>query len=80
MLAAMGLLVMALLLPVDTRLIPSWLPLSLFAIFLFFSGKQQIESWRPNERDDTVLGYDFSEGYTSLERSVWRRPDPSRAF
>ena len=69
MLAAVGFLLMALLLPQDTRLVPSWLPLSLFAIFLFFSAKQQMESWRPSESDETVLGYDFSEGYTSLERS-----------
>ena len=70
MLAAVGFLLMALLLPQDTRLVPSWLPLSLFAIFLFFSAKQQMESWRPSEADETVLGYDFSEGYTSLERST----------
>jgi hypothetical protein len=69
MLTAIGLLIMALLLPEDARLVPTWLPLSLFAIFLFFSGKQQIESWRPAEAEETVLGYDFSEGYTSLERS-----------
>jgi Zn-dependent protease len=69
MLTALGLLVLALLLPVDTRLLPTWLPLSLFAIFLFFSGKQQMESWRAADSDETVLGYDFSEGYTSLERS-----------
>lgn len=69
MLAAVGFLLMALLLPQDTRLVPSWLPLSLFAIFLFFSAKQQMESWRPPESEETVLGYDFSEGYTSLERA-----------
>jgi hypothetical protein len=80
MLAAMGLLVMALLLPVDTRPIPSWLPLSLFAIFLFFSGKQQIESWRPREHEDSLLGYDFSEGYTSLERSTDAPPRPVTGF
>jgi Zn-dependent protease len=69
MLAAVALLIMALVLPQDTRPVPSWLPLSLFAIFLFFSGKRQIEMWRPAEPEDTLLGYDFSEGYTSLERS-----------
>jgi stage IV sporulation protein FB len=77
MLTALGLLIMALLLPEDARLVPTWLPLSLFAIFLFFSGKQQIESWRPAEPDETVLGYDFSEGYTSLERAHETRPVPA---
>jgi Zn-dependent protease len=77
MLTALGLLIMALVLPEDARLVPTWLPLSLFAIFLFFSGKQQIESWRPAEPDETVLGYDFSEGYTSLERPQEARPVPA---
>ena len=77
MLAAVGLLIMALVLPQDTRPVPSWLPLSLFAIFLFFSGKRQIELWRPAESDETLLGYDFSEGYTSLERSCEPATSPS---
>jgi stage IV sporulation protein FB len=69
MLCALGLLIMAVLLPEDIRPLPSWLPLSLFAIFLFFQGKNHIENWRPSDPEDTVLGYDFSEGYTSLDRS-----------
>jgi Zn-dependent protease len=69
MLAAVGLLIMALVIPEDGRGVPLWLPLSLFAIFLFFSAKQQMESWRPPDSEETLLGYDFSEGYTSLERS-----------
>ncbi len=77
MLAAMGLLIMALLLPHDARLVPAWLPLSLFAIFLFFSGKQQIETWRPAATEETMLGYDFSEGYTSLDRSVGPTSGPT---
>jgi Zn-dependent protease len=77
MLAAVGLLIMALVLPQDTRPVPPWLPLSLFAIFLFFSGKRQIELWRPTESEDTLLGYDFSEGYTSLERSCEPAAAPS---
>ena len=78
MLAAIGLLVMALLLPEDTRTLPSWLPLSLFAIFLFFSGKQHIGASRRAEPEDTLLGYDFSEGYTSLDRS-FESPSTSTA-
>jgi Zn-dependent protease len=74
MLAAIGLLIMALLLPEDTRTLPSWLPLSLFAIFLFFCGKHHIGSWRAPEPEDTLLGYDFSEGYTSLEKSFESTP------
>jgi Zn-dependent protease len=77
MITALGLLIMALVLPEEARLVPTWLPLTLFAIFLFFSGKQQIELWRPAESDETVLGYDFSEGYTSLERAQDARPIPA---
>jgi Zn-dependent protease len=84
MLCALGLLVMAVLLPEDIRPLPSWLPLSLFAIFLFFQGKNHIENWRPHEPDETVLGYDFSEGYTSFERSFEDRghgqPGPFRKW
>jgi Zn-dependent protease len=80
MLAAIGLLVMALFLPHDARLVPTWLPLSLFAIFLFFSGKQHIESWRPPQPDETLLGYDFSEGYTSLERSSEPRKESTSSL
>lgn len=60
-------------------LVPAWLALVLLAVFLFFSAKQ--EQQKPEEElpEETLFGYDFSEGYTSLERSATRavEPEPS---
>lgn len=49
--------------------IPSWLPLVLLAIFVFFGTR--VEEFAPEDMqsDEAVFGYDFSQGYTSLERS-----------
>ncbi len=69
MLLSAGLVLMACFLPADTRLIPTWLELCLFAIFLYFHARAQIENQRSPAVEDDLLGYDFSEGYTSLERT-----------
>jgi stage IV sporulation protein FB len=62
--------------------VPIWFSLSLLAIFLYFSAKQEEERAEEGEADDEMFGYDFSQGYTSLERtsqtaqahvSPWRR-------
>ncbi|MCR9115513.1 MAG: site-2 protease family protein [bacterium] len=56
---------------VEGGLLPAWFALVLLGIFLLFSTRQ--ESPRPlapekaDEQD--LFGYDFSEGYTSLERT-----------
>ena len=44
------------------------LPLALFGVFLFFSAKQEGER-QDHEPGDAFFGYDFSQGYTSLERA-----------
>lgn len=55
------------------------LPLALLGIFLFFSAKQESERLRHSEpMEDSVFGYDFSQGYTSLERTVEAAPVPQR--
>jgi Zn-dependent protease len=53
----------------DTHgLTPVWFALLLLAIFLFFSAKQE-QDRRPEEpEEDELFGYDFSQGYTSLEQ------------
>jgi Zn-dependent protease len=56
-------------------LLPSWVPLVLLAVLVYFSAVQ--ESARSEESDwgDELFSYDFSQGYTSLERSSEpRRP------
>lgn len=50
--------------------VPTWLPLVLLAIFLWFSARQEHEQPATEQMDDDLFGYDFSQGYTSLERST----------
>lgn len=44
------------------------LPLALFGVFLFFAGKQEADRATEHDPDEAPFGYDFSQGYTSLER------------
>ena len=67
---AVGLLVVAWLMrnadPV--ALVPAWFALMLMAIFVFFCARQEGNRYLEDEVEDDPFGYDFSEGYTSLER------------
>jgi Zn-dependent protease len=58
-----------------TELVPTWVPLLLFAVFLWF-GAQQEEARLEQLEGDEFLGYDFSQGYTSLERDAKNRQPP----
>lgn len=50
---------------------PVWLALCLLSIYIFFNSRREELQHADTERDDeTVFGYDFSQGYTSLERSL----------
>jgi Zn-dependent protease len=55
--------------------VPIWFALVLLAIFLWFSAKQEEERPQESEREEGPFGYDFSEGYTSLERSIVEEAD-----
>ena len=49
----------------------TWLALTLLSIYIFFySRREEIQQAEVDHDDDTVFGYDFSQGYTSLERSL----------
>jgi Zn-dependent protease len=74
LLAAVILVTMAVLLPdkPDLRIIPTWLPLMLLAICIAFSARQEMQLADDQDNDDDLFGYDFSEGYTSLEDSSGR--------
>ncbi|HUY35103.1 MAG TPA: site-2 protease family protein [Pirellulales bacterium] len=53
------------------------LPLLLLGLLLFFSAKQEADRLRDSDLDDALLGYDFSRGYTSLERApTAHKPSP----
>lgn len=55
--------------------IPVWFPLTLLAILLYFSAKQEEQRAAEAESADDLFGYDFSQGYTSLEKSVAQREE-----
>jgi stage IV sporulation protein FB len=45
------------------------LPFVLVGILLFFGSKQEIDRLYDAEAEDAMFGYDFSQGYTSLEKT-----------
>jgi len=45
------------------------LPMTLLGILIYFSAKQDSERLHDRETDEGLLGYDFSQGYTSLEKN-----------
>lgn len=49
--------------------LPVWFSLVLLAILMYFSARHEEERTEDVETEDQLFGYDFSEGYTSLERS-----------
>lgn len=53
------------------------LPFALVGVLLFFSGRQDIERLYDAESDDALFGYDFSQGYTSLEKTIPTRRSPT---
>lgn len=50
---------------------PAWIAYILLSIYVFFcSRREELQQAEVEHDDDTVFGYDFSQGYTSLERSL----------
>jgi Zn-dependent protease len=53
------------------RIVPVWFALAMLGIFLLFSARLEEEHWTGGDEDEERLfDYDFSAGYTSLERST----------
>ena len=44
-----------------TGIVPAWVPMSFFAIFLYFSANQEVERLGQEELDEDLFGYDFSQ-------------------
>lgn len=58
---------------------PVWLALTLLSVYIFFGSRMEEQHLSQAEhQDDSVFGYDFSQGYTSLERSM-SDEEPERA-
>ena len=72
---AVGLLVAAWFMRKDADpLIPAWFALVLLAIFLFFSARVEESQLEMDELNEDLFGYDFSQGYTSLDRPHQHAP------
>ncbi len=56
----------------DVEGFPAWVPLSMAALFLFFAGRHDLARLDDPDMDDDLFSYDFSQGYTSLERRTDR--------
>jgi Zn-dependent protease len=60
------------------------LPLVLTGVFLFFGARQEADRLSDQESDEAMLGYDFSQGYTSLEKTLApprkQRPGPVKKW
>jgi Zn-dependent protease len=52
-----------------TAALPAWLPLVMLAIWVFFSAQNEAARYEDEQWEDELFSYDFSQGYTSLERS-----------
>jgi stage IV sporulation protein FB len=65
-------------------LVPAWLPLTLLLLYVFFATRHEFLRLGEEERDGDLIGYDFSQGYTSLESGVEqtrrRGPGPIRRW
>ncbi|HTU25014.1 MAG TPA: M50 family metallopeptidase [Pirellulales bacterium] len=55
-----------------TSLLPAWVAFVLLAMVLYFTAKQEMSRLDEAELDDELFNYDFSQGYTSLERQLDR--------
>jgi stage IV sporulation protein FB len=51
-----------------TNLLPDWVVFMTLALVLFFSAKQEMARLDEADLEDELFSYDFSQGYTSLER------------
>ncbi len=68
----------------DRPLVPAWLPLTMLLFHIFFATRHEFLKLGDEERDGDLIGYDFSQGYTSLESGAEqgrrREPGPIRRW
>jgi stage IV sporulation protein FB len=71
-LTALGICVLAWLLGdvQSADLLPAWVPLVLLAVFIYFHAAHDAMRLEESDWDEDLLNYDFSQGYTSLERNA----------
>lgn len=49
--------------------VPAWFALVILGIFLFFAAQHEIDRFEDDDAEEDFFGYDFSQGYTSLNCS-----------
>ena len=54
--------------------VPAWVPMSFFAIFLYFSANQEVERLGQEELDEDLFGYDFSQELDEFEDPEFDHP------
>jgi stage IV sporulation protein FB len=54
--------------PQPSEVLPAWVPLLLVAVMIYFCAQQEGARLEATDWDEDLLSYDFSQGYTSLER------------
>lgn len=59
--------------------LPTWVPLALFAVFVFSNASAEASRLEEADWEEELLGYDFSQGYTSLERTMDLPRKPARS-
>ena len=64
----------------SAEVLPAWVPLLLFATFIYFSAQYEAVRLDEGEWDEEMLSYDFSQGYTSLERPSETPRSPGRSM
>ena len=63
-----GLTIWSVLGPSTGVAVPVWVPLTLVCLLLFFWARAELLQLEGDDGEEDLLGYDFSQGYTSLER------------
>ena len=58
----------------QAAILPPWVPLTLLAVFVFTSATSESARIDEGDWEEELFNYDFSQGYTSLERTM----DPPR--
>jgi stage IV sporulation protein FB len=71
-LTALGLCILAWLLndQKSAAVLPTWVPLLLVAAYVYFAAQHEAARLEDTEWNEELFNYDFSQGYTSLERTL----------
>jgi hypothetical protein len=55
--------------------VPTWIPLTILGVFLFFSARQDLSAAEPQERADSLAGYQLNSDGLDLLDAMWASDD-----